>query len=130
MTELPIRKLIKNFGHLLGLRTVAGQEGLERVINTSDTYRPGMALMGFVELFTVDQLQILGNTEMEYLRNQSPSDRRRALEMLYQFEIPCIVITGRGRMIPNSRLLRKNMAFPCLGLSLKRPVLIIYSTFI
>ena len=96
MTELPIGKLIKNFGHLLGLRTVAGQAGIERVINTGDTHRPGMALMGFVELFTVDQLQILGNTEMEYLRNQSPSDRKRALEILYQFEIPCIVITGRG----------------------------------
>ncbi len=114
MTELPIGKLIKNFGHLLGLRTVAGQAGIERVINTSDTYRPGMALMGFVELFTVDQLQILGNTEMEYLRNQSPSDRKRALEILYQFEIPCIVITGRGRMIPELNALAEEYGVPLL----------------
>ena len=114
MTELPIGKLIKNFGHLLGLRTVAGQAGIERVINTSDTHRPGMALMGFVELFTVDQLQILGNTEMEYLRNQSPSDRKRALEILYQFEIPCIVITGRGRMIPELKALAEEYGVPLL----------------
>ena len=88
-----------------------------------------MALMGFVELFTVDQLQILGNTEMEYLRNQSPSDRKRALEILYQFEIPCIVITGRGRMIPELKALAEEYGVPLLRSEFERPGLITCSTF-
>ena len=99
---------------MLGLRVVAGQAGLERIINNSDTYRPGMALTGFVELFTVDQLQILGNTEMEYLRNLAPAKRRQALEIIYQFDVPCVLITGRGRMIPEMRQLAEEYAVPLL----------------
>ena len=63
MNELSIRALLKDYGTELGLRMVAGQAGLDRIINNSDTHRPGMALTGFVELFTVDQMQILGNTK-------------------------------------------------------------------
>lgn len=114
MMELSIRKLVKSFGTLLGLRVVAGHEGLDRVINNSDTYRPGMALTGFVELFTIDQLQILGNTEMEYLRNLAPHQRREALEIIYQFNVPCVLITGRGRMIPELRQLAEEYAVPLL----------------
>jgi HPr kinase/phosphorylase len=114
MTELSIRQLLKNYGRLLGLKAVAGQEGLDRVINSSDTYRPGMALTGFVELFTVDQPQILGNTEMEYLRSLSPSQRREALEIIYQFDVPCVLLTGRGRMIPELRQLAEEYGVPLL----------------
>jgi HPr kinase/phosphorylase len=114
MTELSIRKLLKTYGRLLGLKVVAGQEGLDRVINSSDTYRPGMALTGFVELFTVDQLQILGNTEMEYLRSLSPAQRREALEIIYQFDGPGVLLTGRGRMIPELRQLAEECGVPLL----------------
>jgi len=114
MTELSIRKLLKSYGRLLGLKAVAGQVGLDRVINSSDTYRPGMALTGFVELFTVDQLQILGNTEMEYLRSLSPAQRREALEIIYQFDVPCVILTGRGRMIPELRQLAEEFGVPLL----------------
>lgn len=114
MTELSIRKLLKNYGRLLGLKAVAGQEGIDRVINSSDTYRPGMALTGFVELFTVDQPQILGNTEMEYLRSLSPVQRREALEIIYQFDVPCVLLTGRGRMIPELRQLAEKYGVPLL----------------
>ncbi len=114
MNELSIRKLLKTYGNMLGLRVVAGHDGLDRVINNSDTYRPGMALTGFVELFTVDQLQILGNTEMEYLRNLPPARRRQALEIIYQFDVPCVLITGRGRMIPEMRHLAEEYAVPLL----------------
>lgn len=115
MTEISIRKLLKTYGRLLGLKVVAGQRGLDLVINSSDTYRPGMALTGFIELFTVDQLQIIGNTEMEYLRSLSPHKRRQALEIIYQFEIPCVLLTGRGgRMVPELRQLAEEYGVPLL----------------
>ncbi len=108
--------MLKSYGRLLGLKVVAGQQGLDLAINSSDTYRPGMALTGFIELFTVDQLQIIGNTEMEYLRSLSPSRRRQALEIIYQFEIPCVLLTGtgRGRMVPELRQLAEEYGVPLL----------------
>ncbi len=114
MNELSIRALLKGYGTELGLRLVAGQTGLDRIINNSDTHRPGMALTGFVDPFTVDQMQILGNTEMEYLRSLNPQKRRQALEIVYQFEVPCVITTGRGRMVSELRVLAEEYGVPLL----------------
>ena len=65
MSELTIKDLLATYGRLLGLKLLAGESGLERTINNSDAHRPGLALTGFVELFTLDQVQILGNTEVD-----------------------------------------------------------------
>ena len=87
MNELAIKELLATYGQQLRLQLIAGAEGLERTINNSDIHRPGLALTGFVELFTLDQVQLLGNTEVEYLRSLSPDRQRQALKIIYQFDI-------------------------------------------
>jgi HPr kinase/phosphorylase len=114
MRSLTIRELLESYGHMLGLRIVAGEAGLGRTINSSDTNRPGLALAGFFELFTVDQIQLLGNTEAEYLRSLSGKKQRQALEVIFQFEIPCVVVTGRGRIISELRQLANERGVPLL----------------
>ena len=98
---LKIETLLKIYGRQLGLRLVAGEQGVERMINSSDVHRPGLTLTGFVEVFTFSFAQILGNLEMEYLRSLDPQRRREALEIIYQFEMPCVIVTsskpGDGR---------------------------------
>ena len=114
MRELSIKELLELYGRHLGLKIVAGEGGLERTINSSDTNRPGLALTGFVELFITDQIQLLGNTESEYLRSLSSKKRCLALEVIFQFEIPCVVITGRGRVISELRELANKYYIPLL----------------
>jgi HPr kinase/phosphorylase len=114
MSEITIRELLKTYGRLLGLKIIAGEQGLERTINNSDANRPGLALAGFVEVFTVDQVQLLGNLEIEYLRSLSQERRRQALEIIYQFDLPCVVVTGRGRVIAELRELADHSRIPLL----------------
>ena len=114
MSELTIKDLLATYGRLLGLKLLAGESGLERTINNSDAHRPGLALTGFVELFTLDQVQILGNTEVDYLRSLAPARRRQALEIIYQFDIPCVVLTGRGRIQPELQQLAEEYSIPLL----------------
>lgn len=114
MSELSIEELLATYGPQLRLELIAGAEGLQRTINNSDIHRPGLALTGFVELFTLDQVQLLGNTEVEYLRSLSPQRRRQALKIIYQFDIPCVVLTGRGRMHSELRALADECAVPLL----------------
>ncbi len=114
MSELTIKDLLATYGQQLRLKLIAGAEGLQRTINNSDIHRPGLALTGFVELFTLDQAQLLGNTEAEYLRTLSADGRRQALKIIYQFDIPCVVWTGRGRMFPELRQLADECAVPLL----------------
>lgn len=112
--ELAIRELLEQYGRMLGLKIVAGEAGLERTINSSDTNRPGLALTGFFELFTVDQIQLLGNTESEYLRSLESKKKRQSLEAIFEFEIPCVAVTGRGRIIPELRQLANDHGVPLL----------------
>ena len=93
MSEITIKKLLDVYGRLLGLKLVAGAKGLERTINSSDAHRPGLALTAFVDLLTLDQVQWLGNTEIDYLRSLPPARRQQALEIIYQFDIHCVVLT-------------------------------------
>ena len=114
MSELSIKDLLTTYGQHLRLKLIAGSKGLQRTINNSDIHRPGLALTGFVDLFTLDQVQLLGNTEAEYLRSLSPDRRRQALEIIYQFDIPCVVLTGRGRTYSELRELADECEVPLL----------------
>ena len=112
--NITIEQLLKHFRTRLGIKLLGGEQGLERSINRSDTHRPALALTGFVELFSFDQVQVLGNTEMEYLRSLSRQRRRQALEIIFQFDIPCVVLTGRGRLLPDIKDLFDGYGVPLL----------------
>jgi HPr kinase/phosphorylase len=64
-----------------------------RTIAESNLHRPGLALAGFLEVFTHQRVQILGNTECGYLRHLDPDARREAFRRLLRFPIPCIILT-------------------------------------
>ena len=112
MTDLSVQSLLEEYGRRLGMRLLAGEQGVSRTINSSDANRPGLTLTGFVEVFTFNQIQILGNHELEYLRSLPPARRTQALEILYQFEMPCVVLTGRVRLFPELRMLADKFGIP------------------
>lgn len=64
-----------------------------RTITESNLHRPGLALAGYVDLFTHQRIQVLGNTENQYLDHLDDPGRRDAFENLIQFPIPCVVLT-------------------------------------
>lgn len=64
-----------------------------RLVVESNLHRPGLALAGYVELFTHQRVQILGNTENQYLKQLSDKERRVAFNNLIQFPIPCLFLT-------------------------------------
>jgi len=114
VTELSIESLIKTYGRRLGLRMISGEAGKHRTINSSDVHRPGLTLTGFLDVFTFQLVQILGNQEMEYLRSLTPSQRRGALDIIYQFDMPCVIVTGRGRLLPEIRQQSEHYGVPLL----------------
>lgn len=64
-----------------------------RTVSESNLHRPGLALAGYIDLFTFKRVQILGNTENQFLDYLEPERRRTAFQNLIQFPIPCIVLT-------------------------------------
>jgi HPr kinase/phosphorylase len=74
-----------------------GDKGLDRIIVDSHIHRPGLALAGYTGLFTFNRVQILGNTEIRYLKQLSPEQRTKVLKKLFSFEIPCLCLTFNNK---------------------------------
>ncbi|OGG51653.1 MAG: HPr(Ser) kinase/phosphatase [Candidatus Handelsmanbacteria bacterium RIFCSPLOWO2_12_FULL_64_10] len=114
MRTLSIGQWVEVFGGKLALKVEAGHKGLDRLITSSEIHRPMGALTGFVGLFTFDRVQVLGNTEILFLDGLSEQARREALEVIYQFDIPCVVITDDNRSSPVMRDLADQKGIPLL----------------
>lgn len=63
------------------------------LITESSQHRPGLALAGFLELFTYHRIQVLGNTECRYLLHLAPEERKASFANILKFEIPCFFLT-------------------------------------
>jgi len=77
----------------LGLRLVAGAAGLDHVVTLSRVQRPGLALTGYTEYIRYGRVQILGASELGYLRKLSAARRAAVLRRLASCRISCFVVT-------------------------------------
>ena len=97
---ITVRTLYKENKDRLKLQLITSDNGLSRKITMSDTHRPGLALAGFVDLFTYDRIQILGNTEILYLNSLVKKELLKSIDRFVEFEIPCIIITNANTPPP------------------------------
>jgi HPr kinase/phosphorylase len=96
MKRLSVRQLFEEEQEELRLESLSEPGLLSREVPQKNLHRPGLALAGFLELFTHDRIQVLGNTEISYLRSLDDRMRRRSLEAVFTREIPCLLITNRN----------------------------------
>ena len=82
------------------LDLVSEGSDLNRKITDQNLHRPGLALAGFVDLFSYNRVQIFGNTEIRYLKKLSSDQQEKSLRTLFQFNVPCIILTNNNKPIP------------------------------
>ncbi len=70
--------------------------GFANEIHDQNLHRPGLALAGFVDLFTHDRIQLIGNTEYKYCMSLPEEELRKSFKRLFDFGIPCIVLTNNN----------------------------------
>ncbi len=78
------------------INLITKPQGFDRLITDQNLHRPGLALAGFVDLFSFNRVQVFGNTEMRYLDKLTKVQLKESLNKLFQFEIPCIIITDNN----------------------------------
>ena len=104
---LSAARLFEDQREELQLEPLTASLASRREITVSDTHRPGMALMGFVENFLPERIQILAQTELTYLATLTPDAVRAAIDRLFQFDMPLIVVC-KGLEVPPYLLQRAN----------------------
>jgi HPr kinase/phosphorylase len=95
-----VQELLELRGESLRLRLVTGEEGaLGRDVKRAEISSPGLALAGYTERFVGGRIQVLGETDVSYLRSLDEGRRREAVETLLSFDIACIIAT-KGQELP------------------------------
>jgi HPr kinase/phosphorylase len=82
----------------LRLKVVAGVDGVGKLhISNPRIQKPGLALAGFLPSVKPGRLQILGESEYEFLRTFPADEAEERLQRLMELDIPCVVSTKGTR---------------------------------
>jgi HPr kinase/phosphorylase len=98
-----VRELVSPEGAPFNLTLAAGAHGLDHEILLSRVQRPGLAFTGYTDYIRYGRVQIVGKSEVGYLRKLSPRRRASILDKLCCCRISCFVVT-KG-LVPPPELL-------------------------
>jgi HPr kinase/phosphorylase len=104
---LSVARLFEDQRQELQLEQLTESLASRREITVSDIHRPGMALMGFVENFLPERIQIIAQTEITYLATLGEEGVQAAIDRLFQFSMPCIIVC-KGLEVPPWLIARAN----------------------
>ncbi len=98
--SLSIVDFLNDAEYGLDLTLVSGESGLANRIFTPRIQKPGLALTGYTEHLHPDRVQILGNTEISYLKQLPEPVSRTCLEKICSFPIACFILTTGLEPLP------------------------------
>ena len=107
--------LVKNSKDLFKLTLFSDNSGFERKIIDQNLHRPGLALAGFVDLFSYSRVQVFGNTEMRYLSQLNEAKKEESIERILKFSVPCIILTDGHQPFPKLIELSNKYQTPVFG---------------
>jgi len=103
----------------LDLTLAAGQAGLTREITSADISSPGLVLAGFTDRFPSGRMQVLGETEIMYLRSMDADRRRGVLGEFLGSQVPVVFVTKGLEPPPELLDLAEERSIPVVRSKLK-----------
>jgi len=101
--SITVGALLEDAPRQLGLKLVAGSGGLDREVRFPRVQRPGLALTGYTGYIQYGRLQIVGASEVGYLRKIAARQRGEILARLARRRISCFIVT-KGLKAPGELL--------------------------
>ena len=98
-SPLSINEFYEKYASELGLKIVAGNEGLLRCITSAELERPGLSLAGCCQ-GSAQKILIFGRAEMDYIKTV-PTFKRHAILKAILFETTPLVLISRNLRVPN-----------------------------
>ncbi|MBK7228002.1 MAG: HPr kinase/phosphorylase [Ignavibacteriales bacterium] len=98
--SIDIGFLYQNAKKICKLVLLTENNNFDKKIIDQNLHRPGLALAGFVDLFSYKRVQVFGNTEMRYLEQLTDDKKKESLDRIFEFDIPCIILTDDNNPFP------------------------------
>ncbi len=92
MERLSVEQFYRDKHEDLEIEVLTDSVAARAHITVSDISRPGLLLSGFEENFLFERIQILGQTEIWYLSTLADAARDQAIDRLFKYPIPCIIV--------------------------------------
>ena len=111
--SITVKFFYENVKELFGVKLLTPEGvGFEKEIKDQNLHRPGLALAGFVELFTYNRIQLIGNTENRYCLSLSEDKRDKVIERLLSFDVPAIILSNENEPCPEliKHAIKQNVA--------------------
>jgi HPr kinase/phosphorylase len=97
MPRLSVQQLFEDRRERLGLAWAAGATGSHRELTNEMLSRPGLGLIGHLNLIHPLIVQVLGSSELDYLRAQGDLARAETCERICAGETVCVLVCdGQG----------------------------------
>jgi HPr kinase/phosphorylase len=93
VAHVNIRELFHDKQERLGLTWVAG-DGSERTLTSETVNASNRGLIGHLNLIHPNWIQVLSDTELDYLHDLSPAELATALATLEQQKPSCLIVAG------------------------------------
>ncbi|WP_405097856.1 HPr(Ser) kinase/phosphatase [Oceanobacillus sp. FSL H7-0719] len=89
MKAISVEKIVQQFN----LEVLAGGESLKRKITMNKVHRPGLEFIGFFDFSPTERVQVLGQTEITYLKQLDVDERKLRIGNIVNYHPPCFIVT-------------------------------------
>jgi HPr kinase/phosphorylase len=100
MSQVNIRQLFEDKQVRLELAHVAGNDGVDRIIDSEAVEASNRELVSHLSRIHPSWVQVLSETELDYLRNLSLAEREHVFEQIEQNGTTCLIVAGAAEIPP------------------------------
>jgi HPr kinase/phosphorylase len=123
--RLTARDLFEAQSAALKLKWVAGRTGGGRLLEPATARYPGMALVGHLNLVHPNRVQVIGATELDYLKRLNRTGRITQVKTLFGCRTTAAVAVANGANVPRDLMQASDaQKLPLFSSPLPSPVLI------
>ena len=100
MSQVNVRQLFEDKQQRLQLSRIAGADGTERIIDSDVVHASNNGLIGHFNLIHPNWVQVLSETELEYLRSLSAEKLGNVFRQIEQSVTTCMIVAGTENIPP------------------------------
>jgi len=100
MSQVNIRQLFEDKQVRLELTRVAGNDGIDRIIDSEAVEASNRELVSHFSRIHPSWVQVLSEIELNYLRNLPQSERDKIFEQIEQNGTACLIVAGSAQILP------------------------------
>jgi len=93
ITSLSLSEILKDQTQPLKMRIIAGERGLSRIIDHPRIQKPSLAFAGFIDHLSDFRLQVIGETELNFLSSRTKQEQFDAINHFFDLRVAAAIVT-------------------------------------